>query len=62
MCGIAGFAAAERAGAAALAKRMTDALSHRGPDGEGVWTGEGAALAHRGSAHGVGRRRAGHHL
>ncbi len=28
-------------------KRMCDAMVHRGPDGEGVWTGPGIALGHR---------------
>jgi asparagine synthase (glutamine-hydrolysing) len=27
--------------------RMCDAIAHRGPDGEGVWTGPGVALGHR---------------
>ena len=44
MCGIFGHigAVAEQA---ALA--CTDTLSHRGPDGRGLWTGDGATLGHR---------------
>lgn len=30
-----------------LIERMTDALEHRGPDGRGVWAGEGALIGHR---------------
>lgn len=28
-------------------KRMTDAIAHRGPDGDGHWIGEGVGLGHR---------------
>lgn len=31
----------------AAVQRMTDALAHRGPHGEGVWEGEGVVLGHR---------------
>ena len=48
MCGIAGIlhfdgsvAEPERL------RRMADAMAHRGPDGEGVWTDFGVGLAHR---------------
>ena len=27
--------------------RMRDVMAHRGPDGDGLWTGRGAGLAHR---------------
>ncbi len=30
-----------------LLRRMTQLLAHRGPDGEGIWTGEGVGLGHR---------------
>ena len=30
-----------------LLKRMTDALAHRGPDGEGFYTDGGLGLGHR---------------
>lgn len=53
MCGIAGFWA-PRAGLddtqlAARADRMGEAVAHRGPDGDGVWTDpeRGVAFAHR---------------
>ncbi len=35
------------ASAESLLKPMTRALAHRGPDGEGYWSGAGAALGHR---------------
>jgi asparagine synthase (glutamine-hydrolysing) len=52
MCGIAGLflrRPAERAALLARARAMGDALTHRGPDGEGQWADEaaGLALAHR---------------
>ncbi|MGB3969049.1 MAG: asparagine synthase (glutamine-hydrolyzing) [Planctomycetota bacterium] len=49
MCGIAGWFAfaRERTLDPALAGRMAARLRHRGPDGEGVRTGRGYALAHR---------------
>ncbi len=49
MCGIAGIVdlkAAREVDRAAL-KRMTDALTHRGPDGEGFWTAPGIGFGHR---------------
>jgi len=45
MCGIAGIIGARASGE--TARLMALRLAHRGPDGEGVWTGLGAALAHR---------------
>ena len=52
MCGIAGLwqiDGSDRSTLAAVAKRMADALAHRGPDDEGVWVDEmvGIALGHR---------------
>src|SRR5438552_14307406 len=48
MCGIAGYwgeLPADRA--KAVLTDMNAALSHRGPDGEGVWVGTGVGLGHR---------------
>ncbi len=42
MCGIAGFAGAERS----IIEAMTRSLEHRGPDGHAVWAGEYACLGH----------------
>ncbi|MFH1078172.1 MAG: asparagine synthase (glutamine-hydrolyzing) [Patescibacteria group bacterium] len=48
MCGIAGIAMKNGAlPDEGLLRRMSGALAHRGPDGEGVWTGPGIGLAHR---------------
>ncbi len=49
MCGIAGILYQDTATAPARApiKRMTDALAHRGPDGEGFHLAPGIALGHR---------------
>lgn len=53
MCGIAGIIGRVDESNRSALKRMNDALSHRGPDGEGFWTasvdadGWGAMLAHR---------------
>jgi asparagine synthase (glutamine-hydrolysing) len=53
MCGIAGLIGRIDVTNRAAVKRMSDALSHRGPDGEGVWEtsstaeGCGVMLAHR---------------
>ena len=52
MCGIAGFLGGKRFvadEASAIARRMADAVAHRGPDDAGVWLdGEaGVALAHQ---------------
>jgi len=48
MCGVAGIFSAERPDPALLA-RMADAVAHRGPDDQGVWTDDqaGVGLAHR---------------
>lgn len=49
MCGIAGVF--ERDGHATVSparvRAMTDAIAHRGPDAEGIWTGYGIGLGHR---------------
>jgi asparagine synthase (glutamine-hydrolysing) len=50
MCGIAGFISlSRRENGLELLKSMTDALEHRGPDGEGHWVDESAqvGLSHR---------------
>ena len=48
MCGIAGFLHLNGAAADAVTvKRMTDAIAHRGPDGEGVFVEGAAAIGHR---------------
>jgi asparagine synthase (glutamine-hydrolysing) len=45
MCGIVGIIGARAS--AETARSMADRLRHRGPDGEGVWAEDGAALGHR---------------
>jgi asparagine synthase (glutamine-hydrolysing) len=50
MCGIAGyvdFGGHDREAAAVRLKAMADAIAHRGPDGEGYYIDDHAALAHR---------------
>jgi len=48
MCGIAGFIELDGAPASpALLQNMTDAIAHRGPDGEGHWLEANVALGHR---------------
>ena len=49
MCGIAGFISRGIAEPQHVCRRMTDALSHRGPDDSGVWVDNdaGVALGHR---------------
>src|SRR5882757_10593320 len=49
MCGISGWfdTVNERAPDRTLVKAMTDAIRHRGPDGEGFHLGPGVALGHR---------------
>src|SRR5256884_6819964 len=48
MCGIAGLiSAGPGPDTAELVRRMTAALAHRGPDGEGCWMDDQAALGHR---------------
>ncbi len=46
MCGIAGFTPPGR-DAGPLIAAMTATLTHRGPDGEGVWVDDGIVLGHR---------------
>jgi hypothetical protein len=49
MCGLAGifYAAADTQPPPAQIKAMTDAIAHRGPDGEGFHLAPGIALGHR---------------
>src|SRR3954466_1122476 len=53
MCGIAGLIdrrlVGDEAALARVARTMSDAIAHRGPDGDGVWVdaGAGLALSHR---------------
>lgn len=42
MCGIAGIAGSDRS----VIETMTRSLVHRGPDGNAIWTGNGASLGH----------------
>ncbi|MGI8713573.1 MAG: N-acetylglutaminylglutamine amidotransferase [Solirubrobacteraceae bacterium] len=47
MCGFAGELAADRAADADAVQRMAQTMASRGPDGEGSWSQDGVALAHR---------------
>ncbi|MCC6574757.1 MAG: asparagine synthase (glutamine-hydrolyzing) [Planctomycetes bacterium] len=47
MCGIAGILRFDRPPTEVELKRMTDALAHRGPDGEGVFLRDRVGLGHR---------------
>ncbi|MBL8344036.1 MAG: asparagine synthase (glutamine-hydrolyzing) [Rubrivivax sp.] len=48
MCGVAGFVHLDGAPASPVAlQRMTDAIAHRGPDGQGHWTEGNVGLGHR---------------
>lgn len=48
MCGIAGLLYLDGAPVSpAVLQRMTDAIAHRGPDGEGQWIEGGVAIGHR---------------
>jgi asparagine synthase (glutamine-hydrolysing) len=49
MCGIAGIfhCGTPKPVDPARVKAMCDAIAHRGPDGDGVWTAPGVALGHR---------------
>jgi len=47
MCAIAGYVDYRAGADASAVKKMTTALAHRGPDGEGHWSDKQAALGHR---------------
>ncbi len=48
MCGITGYINLDNTLASAVAlRKMTDAVSHRGPDGEGHWVEDNIAIGHR---------------
>ncbi|HCE45608.1 MAG TPA: asparagine synthase (glutamine-hydrolyzing) [Lentisphaeria bacterium] len=47
MCGISGFYNYQRPEAGDILGRMNTSLSHRGPDGEGIFLEDGIGLAHR---------------
>lgn len=47
MCGIAGKVGSPSRDSVSVVRRMTDALVHRGPDGEGFWSDGVACLGHR---------------
>ena len=48
MCGITGFINLKTEPANfSILKAMTDAISHRGPDGEGHWVRDNVAIGHR---------------
>ena len=44
MCGLAGIVGRVGEANRAALRRMTDAMAHRGPDGEGLWVGPADAL------------------
>jgi len=48
MCGITGILNTDGSPVSTnVLKKMTDAIKHRGPDGEGIWTGTSIGLGHR---------------
>jgi asparagine synthase (glutamine-hydrolysing) len=47
MCGIAGIISKSDLNNKTIIKQMVDALSHRGPDAEGIFTDEKVSLGHR---------------
>ena len=47
MCGIAGYISNNKKPTKKVLKLMTDRIAHRGPDGEGFYVDEMAALGHR---------------
>ena len=48
MCGITGLINLDGASVSpVILKKMTDAIAHRGPDGEGQWIEENIGLGHR---------------
>src|ERR1019366_454572 len=44
MCGIAGFTRRSKGASKGVAERITEAISHRGPDQQGVFEGSEATL------------------
>ncbi len=47
MCGIAGYVSDKKKPTKKNLKAMTDRIAHRGPDAEGFYLDEKAALGHR---------------
>ena len=47
MCGIAGYVDNNKKPTKKILKEMTDRIAHRGPDGEGHYLDDTAALGHR---------------
>ena len=48
MCGIAGYFALDgRPASKAVLQSMTDAVAHRGPDGQAIYVDRGIGLGHR---------------
>ncbi len=47
MCGIAGILHPDTNRYAPIVSRMIDALAHRGPDDQGIWSDDGIVLGHR---------------
>lgn len=48
MCGIAGYLQLDGSAVSPIKlRRMTDAIAHRGPDGEGHWTEDNIGIGHR---------------
>jgi asparagine synthase (glutamine-hydrolysing) len=47
MCGIAGLISGAGTPLSPLIQQMTEAVAHRGPDGQGVWVNGDVALGHR---------------
>jgi asparagine synthase (glutamine-hydrolysing) len=48
MCGLAGILNLDGAPTPLpVLERMTEVVAHRGPDGDGIWTGDGIGLGHR---------------
>src|SRR2546428_4171407 len=47
MCGLCGVVALDRPPERSTVEPMVDGLAHRGPDGRGVYAGDGVCLGHR---------------
>ena len=47
MCGITGLINSNQEPVSVVLQKMTDAISHRGPDGEGHWIDKNIGLGHR---------------